>query len=271
MPETSPRVLVDGKPRLVGILDTVNATLAHGPETRLPAEFYDPKVLEIIDMIGVDDWYSGYWQSREFRALGIGALMGDIVERMVESVERTTETGLSEIGGENGTLGSGRDGKQSMKMALSGCHDTTLAAVLCSLGAFEGEKWPPFTSHLAIELFRTKSKPLVESPKASKMNGGKKGGDGERRQNRWWSLFSHTKDLVSDGVPGPDGIGRKSVDELASEEKQKIDGYFVRIRYNDKVMRIPGCKQEGKHLEGNDSFCTLVCPFGRLMEWNVPS
>ena len=172
MPETSSRVLVDGKPRLVGILDTVNATLAHGPETRLPAEFYDSKVLEIIDMIGVEESYSGYWESREYRALGIGALMGDIVERMTRSVEKTTEDGLLEVGGENGALDRRRCSKQNIKIALSGCHDSTLAGVLCSLGTFEGEKWPPFTSHLAIELFKTKNKRLAEPaivlPKTSK-------------------------------------------------------------------------------------------------------
>src|SRR5262249_2800566 len=154
MPETSSRVLVDGEPRLVGILDTVNSTLAHGPETRLPAEFYDSKVLEIIDMIGVEESYSGYWESREYRALGIGARVGDIMEMMKRSVERTGEEGLLEVGGEVGGLDGGRCNKQNIKIALSGGHDSTLAGVLCSLGTFEGEKWPPFTSHLAIELFK---------------------------------------------------------------------------------------------------------------------
>ena len=264
MPETSPRVQVDGKPRLIGIFDTINATLAHGPETRLPTEFYDPKLLKIIDMIGLEEWYSGYSESREFRALGIGSLMGDIVKRMTQSVER-----MKEVGRENDSLGKGRDDEQGTKMSLSGCHDTTLAAVLCSLGAFEGEKWPPFTSHLAIELFRTKRKHSAElqivPPKTSKVNDGKDG-DEENRQSRWWSLFGQTKDLVSDGIPGSDGIGRKAIDELGSEEKQKLNGYLVRIRYNDKVMKVPGCKQDGKHLEGDDSFCTLVCPFIRLMK-----
>ena len=265
MPETSPRVLVDGKPRLVGILDTVNATLAHGPETRLPVEFYDHKVLEIIDMIGMEEWYSGFWESREYRTLGIGALMGDIVERMTRSAERMGEVGMLEVGGEHDALHRGTCSEQNIKMTLSGCHDSTLAGVLCSLGAFEGEKWPPFTSHLAIELFKMKSKRLAEpeivSPKTSKIEDNEK-----KRQSRRWSLFGHTKDLVSDSLPGLDGIGRKPVHELAPEEKQKLDGYFVRIRYNDKVMSVPGCKQDGKHLEGEESFCTLVCPFVRLME-----
>jgi acid phosphatase len=33
--------------------------------------------------------------------------------------------------------------------------------------------------------------------------------------------------------------------------------YYVRVRYNDKIMQVPGCKAEGKHLEGDTTFCTL--------------
>lgn len=38
MPKESPQVQVDSHPRLSGVMDTVNATLAHGPATKLPAE-----------------------------------------------------------------------------------------------------------------------------------------------------------------------------------------------------------------------------------------
>lgn len=141
MPESSKRVAVDSHPRLSGIMDTINSTLAHGPETRLPNEFYDDKGRKIIDQIGVEEWFSGYQESQEYRSLGIGGLMGDVVEKMVGSVERNGNDGLPEIGGKDGSMGDGRGGEKAIKMALSGCHDTTLAAVLSSLGAFDGEKW----------------------------------------------------------------------------------------------------------------------------------
>lgn len=53
-----------------GIMDTVNSTLAHTQETRLPKEFYDPKGRAIIDKIGVEEWFSGYKESQEYRQLG---------------------------------------------------------------------------------------------------------------------------------------------------------------------------------------------------------
>lgn len=51
-------------------MDTVNSTLAHPNETRLPKEFYDAKGRNIIDTIGVEEWFSGYMESREYRQLG---------------------------------------------------------------------------------------------------------------------------------------------------------------------------------------------------------
>ncbi len=161
MPESSPKVLVDSHPRLSGIMDTINSTLGHGPETRLPKEFYDPKGRKIIEKIGVEEWFGGYQESSEYRSLGVGSLLGDVVERMVGSAEKNGNDGHLEIGGKDGSTGDGRGGEKAIKLGLSGCHDTTLAAALTSLGAFEGEPWPSYTSHISFELFAKPGMPAV--------------------------------------------------------------------------------------------------------------
>ncbi|KAF2396355.1 phosphoglycerate mutase-like protein [Trichodelitschia bisporula] len=211
MPAESKRIAVDSRPRLSGIMDTINATAVHGPETKLPKEFYDPQAAEIIDKVAMEEWYAGYGESREYRALGIGALAGDMVGRMV--------------GNSTGELGATR-------FAISGCHDTTLAGFLSGLGAFDGEKWPPFTSHIAVELLRVKKD---AAPEASKSTG-------------WFGLFGKK----STSLPV-----RKRSEELTDDERAKLDGYFVRVRYNDRVMTVPGCRKEGNHREGDESLCTL--------------
>ena len=137
---------------------------------------------------------------------------------------------------------------------MSGCHDTTLAALLSSLGAFDGEQWPPYTSHIAFELF-----------KASGME--RESVDGDRlaepvtaveshkqNQSRFLGLFS------SQEMPklAANGISRKRTEDLSPGEKEKLRGHYVRVRYNDRPMVIPGCRLPGKHLEGDESFCTLV-------------
>lgn len=125
MPENSKRVAVDSHPRLSGIMDTINSTLGHGEETRLPKEFYDEKARAIVDKIGVEEWFSGYQESEEYRSVGIGGLMGDLVSRMVGSAERNGKDGLREIGDPNETMGRGRGGEKAIKFGLSGCHDTS--------------------------------------------------------------------------------------------------------------------------------------------------
>ncbi|KAF2202479.1 phosphoglycerate mutase-like protein [Delitschia confertaspora ATCC 74209] len=246
------KVAVDSHPRLSGIMDTINSTDAHGPQTKLPKIFYDAKAREIIDKIGVEEWYSGYTESAEYRMLGIGGLMGDITSRMAGSIERKGNAGVVEVGGENGDLGHGRGGECDIKFALSGCHDTTLAGALSSLGAFSGEKWPPFTSHIAFELFRQKDV-MAPSPTPAKVPAL----DTQSKSQSWWaSLFGSSKNKV-DGSGQPDGIARKPIGALTEDQRQALKGYYVRIRYNDKIMQVPGCKAEGNHLEGDPTFCTF--------------
>lgn len=244
MPEG--KVAVDAKPRLSGLMDTVNSTDAHGPETRLPKEFYDPKARAIIEKIGVEEWFSGFKESQEYRTLGIGGLMGDITARMVGSVEHSPADGEYELMRTSGQAAT------PVKFGLSGTHDTTLAGCLASVGAFKTDRWPPFTSHIAFELFRLANKPETSEPKLST----KTANVASAAKGSWLgSLFGSSSPT---GQPPP-GIGRKPTEELSEADKQKLDGYYVRLRYNDEIVTIPGCKSEGNHLPGDESLCTLVC------------
>jgi acid phosphatase len=255
MPEDSPRVAVDSRPRLIGIMDTINATRAHGPQTKLPSEFYDEKALGIIEKIGVEEWYAGYGESREYRMLGIGGLMGDLVARMVGSVEASSADGNYELPAKSASKTA------PIRFGMSGCHDTTLSAVLSSLGAFSGT-WPPFTSHIAIELFREPDLPLPTEKEAPKTVSGATGTTTSSSSSivSWFGqLFGGSGTGVKAGTPPP-GIGRKPTEALSVAEKEKLEGYFVRLRYNDEPVTIPGCRAPGKHLDGDESFCTLVSP-----------
>ncbi|RSL38462.1 hypothetical protein CEP53_014852 [Fusarium sp. AF-6] len=240
MPED--RVAVDSRPRLSGIMDTMNATKAHGPATRLPDEFYDPEVKRIIEKIGVEEWYAGYKESQEYRTLGIGGLLGDVVSRMVGSAEHSAADGEYEVATSKAAASTTLP---PIRFGLSGCHDTTLAATLSSLGTFNEDAWPPFTSHIAIELFRHVDQGATPPPVAPKPSGG------------FLSLFGWgSKQTLAAGTPPP-GIGRKKTPDLSDDEKKRLEGYYVRLRYNDRPVTVPGCKPAGKHFDGDESFCTL--------------
>lgn len=281
MPESSKEVAVDSHPRLSGIMDTINSTLAHGPETRLPKEFYDERLRKIVDRAAVEEWFAGFNESREYRALGIGAQVGDVVERMVSKVEGVGLS-INEIGGENGQLGRGRGGETGIIFALSGCHDTTLAGLLSSFGAFNHEPWPPYTSHIAVELFRQKGgsypparsgRPWPEKAVSSDSNvpGTKPG---------WLATMRGLGTKKPDPSQGPGGlktsddgttagIARRPVSDLSESERQRLDNYYVRLKYNDRVFKVPGCAKPGNHLEGDDSFCTLEA-FKRIADSFTP-
>ncbi|KAI8634765.1 histidine acid phosphatase [Xylariaceae sp. FL1651] len=277
MPTESPQVAVDSKPRLAGILDTINSTLAHGPETRLPKEFYDKKGLGITEKIAVEEWFAGYKESQEYRMLGIGGLLGDVVGRMVGSAEHSTADGEYEVARtlEQKPLEDGK-GATPIRFGLSGCHDTTLAGVLASLGAFENDKWPPYTSHIAIEMFRKpataaetvvpQSSQITTSPtESSNVNVASS-------KPSWFSSllpWANSSALrVTPGTPPP-GIARKRTERLTPPEKARLQGYYVRLRYNDEIVTVPGCRAPGKHLVGDETFCTLEA-FKSIVDKFVP-
>lgn len=252
MPDQA-KVAVDSRPRLSGIMDTINATDAHGPDTKLPKVFYDPKARAIIDKVAVEEWFAGYKESAEYRMLGIGALLGDVTSRMTGSVKQNGSDGLLEIGGSDGALGRGRGGETSTRLALSGCHDTTLAAALTALGAFENKKWPPFTSHIAFELFKAKNAIVPPRSTTPTLNQSAP----VKAQSWWSSLFGRTNSTTLSDVPKPEEFARKPLANLSSAQRGELQGYYVRIRYNDKIVQVPACQAPGKHLEGDTTLCTL--------------
>ena len=82
----------------------------------------------------------------------------------------------------------------------------------------------------------------------------------------WYErLFRGSSPTASNGDKNaPVGIARQKLENLKESDRAKLEGYYVRIRYNDKVMSVPGCKAAGKHLDGDESFCTLVSILSKL-------
>jgi acid phosphatase len=227
MPADSPVVAVDSHPRLTGVMDTVNATLAHGSATKLPKEFYDETLISHMDRICTEEWFAGYTMSNEYRKLGIGGLVGDIVQNMVKRTQ-----------------------KESFKVSLNGCHDTTLAATLASLGAYDVEKdnWPPYTSSISVELFKSRSATGSSTPTSPS------GTIWPSTQKTWWSSWFSS---ASSATPAASST-REPLAEMSTTEQAGLDNHFVRLRYNDRPVTIPFCKLPGNHRVGDESFCTLA-------------
>ncbi|KAI0547075.1 histidine phosphatase superfamily [Xylaria curta] len=220
---------LDSRPSLSAVMDSINATAAHGPNTRLPDEFYDERVRKTIERIVIDQMFRGYGVSRELRMLGAGQLIGDIALKMVDQVEWNKKLQHSTI-----------QQNSPPKLSIVGCHDRTIGVVLASLGCLDSNKrWPPFTSHVIFELFRKRQMPhlyINESVTTTGLTSTTEKGD--------------TSELQS--------IGGRLTKKLTIEEIGDIDEYFVRIRYNDRAIRIPGCQAKGNHFNGDSNICTLA-------------
>ena len=233
MPENSPVVQVDSHPRLSGIMDSVNASDAHGPGTKLPSEFYDKKVRADIDKVCTEEWFVGYQESNDYRKLGIGALVGDLTQRMVEHARGKTTAG-----------------EEPFKMSLAGCHDTTIAATLTAFGAMDAtkDKWPNFTSNIAVELFKRKNTDTWPSVSAVG------GAIWPSKEKTWW-YFLFSSPRPSQAQPSS---ARSPLPEWTDTEKDQLNDYYVRLRYNDKPVSVPFCKPAGRHFEDDESICTLA-------------
>lgn len=221
MPAESPIVKVDSHPRLSGVFDTVNATLAHGPDTKLPSEFYDKQFVSNVDRVCTEEWFVGYQESTEYRKLGIGALIGDLVQNMVASTRKSDH----------------------FRMSLSGCHDTTIAATLASFGAFDVTRdgWPSYTSSIAIELLRQRDLPSSSFGATKQASTSK----------TWWSSLFGAANVDSAST-------RQPLNEMSPTKQRGLDGYFVRLRYNDKPLSLPACRAAQDHFEGDETLCTLA-------------
>ena len=189
------RVAVNSSPKLHGIFDSVNTSLAaNNPEIRLAREFYDIRARKIMDRILMEEEYSGYHKNLEYRRLGIGPILGEVIQRLSASSCRQDLPEMS------------TQGTASPCLLLYACHDSTIAATLASLDSTsqqnEINSWPPYTSSLAIELFR---------------------------------------DRETTGTSGTD-----------------TPGHYVRVRYNDRPVKLAGCVNTAHHLQGKADFCTLV-------------
>ena len=179
---------------------------------------------------------------------------------MVAAADKNKNDRNPEVDDRPGSNGTGRGAVQQPKFAMSGCHDTTLGGLLTSFGAFKDESWPPFTSHIALELFQQRASvsgaavnatgvlPKTSSPSHS-----------------WLPSFFSSSTPSSWSSTTSSEISRKPLSSYSAQEKSKLEGHYVRIRYNDRPLTIPGCRTPGNHLDGDESFCTLVRCFHVLI------
>ncbi|GAA5911331.1 hypothetical protein JCM8208_005222 [Rhodotorula glutinis] len=128
---------IDSSPRASGVLDTVLVCKAHG--IQVPPELDDKRNLRTLEAAIVHEWFDGY-SNLEFRKLAMGRLLGGLRETIEAKMADPLEK------------------HEKSRLHVYSCHDTSLAGILNALDAFD-RRWPPFTSHVSVELLRSPSPP----------------------------------------------------------------------------------------------------------------
>ncbi|EPY49347.1 acid phosphatase [Schizosaccharomyces cryophilus OY26] len=199
--------VVSSHPRLSGLLDTINAAI--GNRLDLHPNLVDEQWLRDAGNAVTEEWFGGYKVSKLMRQLGAGSLLNDLYMRMESQVK------------------ADKRGAPSDRLALYGAHDVTLAAILASLDAFDYQ-WPPFTSHLELELFKDTSK--ESSPKAI-------AGNPE-------SPADSSKQVVLSK--------ENAASTLPSDDSSD---WYVRLTYNSNHVVMGACRGQG--YKGNETICPL--------------
>jgi acid phosphatase len=124
-------------------------------------------------------------------------------------------------------------GRSPLRLAVYSAHDTVLAPFLCGLGVFDW-RWPPFTSHVEIELFRKSSRYMSLS---------------------WGNGF---------------GLKKRSSTEVDGDGAAPREDHYVRVRYNGQTMRLPACAAHDKHFPGTEGeVCTLDAFLGVAKKFSM--
>ncbi|KAH7377610.1 histidine phosphatase superfamily, partial [Pyrenochaeta sp. MPI-SDFR-AT-0127] len=241
-------ITVAGAPKIHAIYDIITSTLATD-NIRLPEAFYDEKLGDIVDRLAYNEEFGSYGENKEMRTVGIGAMLADVVERVVSKVEHEAISASQACSTNDDYTESTGVESNGTKLWLYGSHDSTLGAVMAGLGAdevIEGEcRWPPYGSVLAVEVFRDmKDEGIISQPTSS------------------------VPGFLSDMRHHP--ISRTPTRRLSQAQKARLRNYYIRLRYNNRSLTIPGCKLAGKNWNEDATFCTLEA-FKEIVDHFTPS
>jgi acid phosphatase len=114
------------QPSLHSILDDFSCRKAHG--LPLPDGF-DETLFKRLDQVVAREWFGSYLDQKELCRLSLGRFMGQFTQLMLDRIQN----------------------RQGPALAVYSGHDSTLAPLLAAWKLFDNT-WPPFGSHLAIEI-----------------------------------------------------------------------------------------------------------------------
>ncbi|PIA19497.1 phosphoglycerate mutase-like protein [Coemansia reversa NRRL 1564] len=233
-----------GKARVaISVLDIVAPMRVHG--LPLPEGVDNKLISRLAHMAAVEYLHSG-WDMAALTRMQLGRLVYDLAGKIASAVETDRANALF----------------QQPRLGIYSGHDTTMAPLLAAFGYDAAARdhrapkdlvWPPFGASIRIELLKdtTTPHPIVQPEWES-------------------SQVDNTADISK--IPFEKRIRPSSVpDSLYRWLPRRTNGrpsaqmnsratrdYYVRIWYNDRVLRLPTCRDPGAHhSQLGPAVCTL--------------
>ncbi|KAK9364234.1 histidine phosphatase superfamily [Lipomyces starkeyi] len=135
------------------IVDTYSSALAHN--IKAPPGFANRQVVNTVAKAALEAEFVGYEKNAEMKQLGMGRFFAEVLQRMTigDPIVSDNVAEISQMLGQKET----KIYRKVPLLALYGAHDSSIGAILSSLGVFDN-RWINFTSHITFELFEEKLK-----------------------------------------------------------------------------------------------------------------
>ncbi|KAK9235586.1 histidine phosphatase superfamily [Lipomyces kononenkoae] len=135
------------------IIDTYSSALAHN--VKAPPGFANRQVVNTVARAALETAFAGFEKNAEMKQLGMGRFFAEVLQRMTvgDPVGSESAAEISQMLGRKET----KVHRKVPMLALYGAHDSSIGAILSSLGVFD-YRWINFTSHITFELFEENAK-----------------------------------------------------------------------------------------------------------------
>ncbi|KAJ2771008.1 hypothetical protein IWQ56_001949, partial [Coemansia nantahalensis] len=224
----------------ISLMDVLGTMRAHG--LPLPDAINDAFLARLERLAAVEFLASG-WHSVALTRMQLGRLVNELAENVAHAVEADR--------------GNARDTQP--RLGIRSGHDTSLAGLLAMFGHDASQPtgqmpadfvWPPFASSIRVELLKDTTTPSPAIQPAWEHE------QADHADNR--------AQIPPDRRARPVGVADSlyrwapGVGPSAQAHPRATHGYYVRVWYNDRALRLPTCRDPGAHHAGlGPSACTL--------------
>ncbi|KAL7754084.1 hypothetical protein RI367_000064 [Sorochytrium milnesiophthora] len=222
--------------------DIAASALAHDQHRNVPLTQDDFRMLENL---AVEQWFGHMYMYPVMRRFAIGRFLTELCELMdahaspLDAAHRPSpffsmhESHMEHLGTQ-----------QLPKFAAYSAHDTTVMPILLALNVWDG-RWPPFGSHITLELFEDTAVKAIPAPSKSPSPPAtvKRGVTSAPALSPKQTTFASTAAAAA--------AATTTTTSLPTSQ------HYVRAKYNGQLLRLPGCAAAKDHYPGDETLCRM--------------